>query len=230
VLFAPVLAVRKINIRRQDPRIDIEDIQRTLHPLFRDRLPFVSKRQVQDLLEEEYPDIDHIEITKEYPSTLIVSIFLEPVTVSAIIDTPADTSASGALATGSGYSYITRSGMFVMSPIRLTTSGPIETIHLTDWGVRPQNRTPLIDPTFLQTVFAARDTLRADFGLKTTKITIFLRAKEFHIKTATVTLWFDLTSHLSVQFGRFREFLKNSSLDQAKEYIDLRIADKIVYR
>ena len=72
--------------------------------------------------------------------------------------------------------------------------------------------------------------LRSDFGLSAKDITIFLRAKEFHIRTEKVALWFDLTSPLSVQFQRFRELLKNLPLDQVKEYIDLRIADKIVYK
>lgn len=232
LLFAPVLAVRTINVRRQDPRIDIEEIERTLQPLFHDRLPLISKKQVQDLLAEEYPDIERIEVAKNYPSTLTVSIYLEPVVASVIIDDAEDTLASGTGSTASGteFSYITRGGMFVTSPLRLITTVPIETLHLTDWGIRPTNRTHLLAPEDLQAIFGARDTLRIDFGLKTTTMTLFQRAREFHIRTTAVTLWFDLQSPLSVQFQRFREFLKNSSLDQAKEYIDLRIADKVVYR
>ncbi len=233
LLFAPMFDVRYIHVRRQDPRIDIEDTQQALSPLFKQRLLLVTKGQVTTLLEPEYPDIERVEIEKQYPSTLSVSIFLEPVAAAVIIDDLSDSpmTQSGAAVSGSGtFTYVTRSGLFVSSPIKLASGVPIDTLRITDWGIRPQNRMPMIDPEFLKTIFSARDSLRTDFGLVSKDILVFLRAKEFHIKTNRVSLWFDLTSPLSVQFQRFREFLKTLSLDQVKEYIDLRIADKIVYK
>ena len=68
------------------------------------------------------------------------------------------------------------------------------------------------------------------FALSIGAIIVYVRAQEFHIRTNKVTLWFDLRSSLSVQLQRFREFLKTVPLDQAKEYVDLRIADKIIYK
>jgi hypothetical protein len=119
--------------------------------------------------------------------------------------------------------------VYFSTPIKITKQ-KLETLEVTDWAIHPQDRSELLSPNFLKTMFLARDTLRRDFGLESQKITIYVRAKEFHIKTPKVTLWFDLRSELPVQFQRFREFLKALSLDQAKEYIDLRIADKIVYK
>ena len=233
LLFAPMFDVRYIHVRRQDQRIDIEDIQQALSPLFRQRLLLVTKGQVNSLLESEYPDIDRVEIEKQYPSTLSVSIFLEPVAAAVIVDDQPESpmAQSGTTVTGSGtFTYVTRSGLFVSSPIKLSSAVPIDTLRITDWGIRPQNRMPMIDPEFLKTIFSARDSLRTDFGLVSKDILVFLRAKEFHIKTTRISLWFDMTIPLSVQFQRFREFLKTLSLDQVKEYIDLRIADKIVYK
>jgi cell division septal protein FtsQ len=236
LLFAPFFDVRQIHVRRQDPRVDPEEVQQILSPLFNQRLVLVTRSQISDMLEAVYPDITDVTIAKEYPSTLTVSIVLEPVIAELKIvesDAPKLASESGAvLATGSGsakYSYITERGVFFSTPIRLTKQ-KMETLEITDWSIRPQDRTELLSPLFLKTIFLARDTLRRDFGLEAQRITIYLRAKEFHIKTPKVTLWFDLRSDLPVQFQRFREFLKALSLDQAKEYIDLRIADKIVYK
>jgi hypothetical protein len=233
LLFSPVFDVRYIHIRRQDPRIDIEEIEQALTPLFKQRLLFVTKGQIASLLQPEHPDIETVDIRKEYPSTLTITIHLEPVVATVTIDDTTENSLAGSgstLTTSGAFLYLTRSGIFVVSPIKLTSTVPIEMLRLTDWGIRPQNRTNVIDPKFLQIIFAARDTLRTDFGLKSMDIVLYLRAREFHIRTNKVSLWFDLTSPLSVQFQRFREFLKNLSLDQAKEYIDLRIADRIVYR
>ncbi len=231
LMFAPFFDVRQIVIRRQDPRVDLEDIQQALSPLFRQRLILITKNQVSGMLTPDYPDIDHIEIAKKYPSTLTVSIYLEPVAAAIVIDdSDAAATESGALVGSGTYAYITRSGYFVSSPIKLGGSTPIPMLQLTDWGIRPQNRTHVLSEDFIDQIFSARDALRTDFGLSTTGITVFVRAQEFHIRTNKVTVWFDLKSPLSLQFQRFREFLKTLSLDQAKEYIDLRIADKIIYK
>ncbi len=233
LLFAPYFDVREMKVRRQDPRIDPEEIQQTLSPLFRQRLVLVTKNQVASLLQEAYPDIERVEISKEYPSTLSISVYIEPVAAEVSIADSTDTSTgSGTVITNSGsrvYTYVTNKGTFVTSPIQLT-GGPYPKLTLTDWGIRPQNRTFLLQPEFLQTIFLARDTLLRDFGLQSNNITVFLRAQEFHIKTNKTTLWLDVRSPLNVQFQRFREFLKTLLLDQAKEYIDLRIADKIIYK
>lgn len=233
LLFAPFFDVREMKVRRQDPRIDPEEIQQILSPLFKQRLVLVTRSQVAAMLQSEFSEIERVEISKDYPSTLSVSVFLEPVMAEVVIADSIDTSSgSGSTATGSGtdiYTYVTRKGTFVTSPIKLS-GGPYPTLTITDWGIRPQNRTPLMAPSFLQNVFFARDTLLRDFGLQSQNITVYLRAQEFHIRTPKATLWFDLRSPLNVQFQRFREFLKTLSLDQAKEYIDLRIADKIIYK
>lgn len=232
LLFAPFFDVREMKIRRQDPRIDPEEIQQTLSPLFKQRLVLVTRGQVATMLQEQYPEIQRVEISKDYPSTLSVSVYLEPVVAEIRVAEDTESTGSGSTATGSGtdiYTYVTKKGLFVTSPIRLS-GGPYPKLTVTDWGIRPQNRTQILSPSFLQAIFIARDTLLRDFGLQSNNIVIFLRAQEFHITTPKSTLWFDLRSPLTVQFQRFREFLKALSLDQAKGYIDLRIADKIIYK
>ncbi len=236
LLFAPFFDVREMRIKRQDPRIDPEEVQQVLSPLFKQRLVLVTRSQVESMLQAEYPDIERVEIDKQYPSTLSVALYLEPVIAAIKVaendDKIEQTGSGSALATDTGaslYSYISRSGYFETSPIRLV-SEKLPVLTITDWGIRPQNRTLLLEPETLRTIFQARDTLRRDFGLETTNITVFLRAQEFHIRTNKSTLWFDLRSPLPVQLQRFREFLKAVPLDQAKGYVDLRIADKIIYK
>ena len=230
LLLSPFFDVRSMHIRRQDARIDPEEIQQTLSPLFKQRLVLVTRTQVASMLQAEYPDIERVEIGKEYPSTLNVTVYLDPVIARVTLDEDEKTE-SGSLA-GSGntlHLYVTRRGFFVASPITLTSS-PLPTLILTDWSIRPDNRQRVLDPDFLREIFLARDILRRDFGLSTTGIMVYVRAKEFHIRTNKVVLWFDLQSPLPVQFQRFRQLLKTVSMEQIKEYADLRIADKIVYK
>lgn len=222
-----------MQIRRQDPRIDPEDIQDMLSPLFHQKLLLVSRSQVMTMLTASYPDIEKIEIAKNYPSKLTITIYLEPVIAEIKIDEGStDSTASGSVLSGSGtssYSYVTKRGYFITSPMKID-SAPLPIITITDWAMRPQNRSLLLTEAFLHNAFLARDTLRRDFGLTTVNTVIFLRAQEFHIQTNKANLWFDLRSPLSVQFQRFRSFLKAVSFEDVKEYIDLRIADKIIYQ
>lgn len=240
LLFSPVFNVKQIQIRRQDPRVDIEDIQKTLAPLFKQRLLFVSRNQILELLGDRFPDVRRVEIEKTYPSTLAVSLYLDPVIAELDIDdavaavTPdvmvIGGTGTGAAATASGsYAYITAKGYTVFSPIKLSRE-KLPVLRLTDWGVRPENRSRAVSPELLKAVFDARTVLQTDFGLSVSGITIYLRAQEFHIRLERVSLWFDLSNPLDVQFQRFREFLRSQPLDQVKEYIDLRISDRVIYK
>ncbi len=232
LLFSPIFNVKQIQIRRQDPRIDIEEIQQALSPLFQGRLLFVSKAQVTEMLSEQFPDIRSVDIEKTYPSTLAVSLYLDPVIAELDLegeDQPVVTG-TGATETGSmTYAYVTSRGHAVFSSIKLSKE-KLPRIILVDWGVRPANRSLVIAPAVLRTLFDARNTLQTDFGYQVTGMTMYLRAQEFHIRLEKVSLWFDLSSPLDVQFRRFREFLRSLSLDQVKEYIDLRISDRVIYK
>lgn len=232
LLFSPFFDVRQITIQRQDPRIDLAEVQQLLSPLFRQRLILITRNQVASILKPQFPDIDTISIEKEYPSTLIISMTLEPVVARVLIDDSDTVPAvqSGALVESGSYAYVTRSGLYVLSPIALASSTPIPLLHFTDWGIRPQNRSRIVASDFMEKIFVARDILRADFGLTTLDIVVYVRAQEFHIRTNKTTFWFDLKSTLPAQFQRLRQFLKNMTLDQAKQYIDLRIEDKIIFQ
>lgn len=231
LVFSPIFNVKHIQIRRQDARIDIDDAQRALRPLFTERLPFITRAEVVTLLQTIYPDITQITMKKTYPDSLQISMYVDPLAAQLKIDAQRENAAgSGVVLAQSGsYAYITSKGYTVFSPVRLSKDA-LPTLIITDWGAQPANRTLLLDATFLRTIFEARDTLRENFGLQATNITVYLRAREFHITTKKIALWFDLSSPLQLQFGRFREFLKALSLDQAKEYIDLRISDRVIYK
>ncbi len=228
LLFSPIFDVKQIQVRRQDARLDVEEVQEVLKPLFRTRLPFITKNQVFGMLQEHYPDIRNIEIAKEYPSTLIISAYLDTVAARLALDEPVYGTGS---TSGSGsYAYVTTDGYAVFSPIALAGAENLPTLKITDWGVKPTNRTFLLSPDFLQTIFQARDMLADNFGFQVTDIMVYIRAQEFHVRANKVSLWFDIASPLALQFQRFRDFLKTVPLDQVKEYVDLRISDRVIYK
>jgi len=231
LLFSPFFNVREIHIRRQDARLDIEEVQRILSPLFSERLLFVSKAHVRALLAPELPDLQSIDIQKTYPSSITVTVLLNPVLAEVTLVGIDAVSGSGSQTqSGAGlHRYVTRHGYVTASPIALE-GGPYQKIFLTDWSLAPSERTRIFSEEELHTILLAGDILRRDYGLETKKILYFIRAREFHIATDKGELWFDLGSPLAVQLQRFRQFLANATLDEVRKYIDLRIEDTIVYQ
>ncbi len=232
LLFSPVFSVKQIQVKRQDSRIDSDEVQKILAPLFSQRLIFITRKNVLSLLTAAYPDITDVAIKKIHPSTLSVSIFVDPIIAELRVmsDGMAMSGSTLQAETDQRYYYVTQKGFTLVSTTRLLQKNPLPTIEVTDWGVRPEDRTLLTDTDTLAAIFSARDMLRENFGITPTGIILYLRAREFHVRTKSFTLFFDRTSPIPVQFERFRELMKSVPLEQVREYVDLRIADRVVYK
>ena len=68
------------------------------------------------------------------------------------------------------------------------------------------------------------------FALSVPGRIVFLRAREFHLRTKAFDLWFDLRSPLAEHLARFKIFLASISKEEVEQYIDLRLSDRVVYR
>lgn len=226
LLFSPALQIREIRVSRNDPRVDIEQVQRSLAPLFGERLLFLSQADVMPLLQKAMPDLDGAEIRKSYPSTLSVTLRPSPVIAQLKIDAADDTGTGAALT-----DYLTDTGMYVRyAAQQVQTGSGLTLLRLVDWGAKPVPWTPLLAPGFLDNMKQAEAALASEFDLKTTERIVYLRAREFHLKIGGIELWFDLRSTVDEQIERYRLYRKTSDKTQAKQYVDLRLRDKIVYK
>lgn len=240
-LFSPIFDVSSMRVERSDPRVDIERVQFALEPLFGEHLFFLSAQEVRDLLEDALPDVAEISMTKEYPSTLVVRISLDPLIAKLSIDIPdqsAQVAGSGAQ-TGTGdlapiiptEDFLTSRGIFVAYPSAQVLSGSgLLQLRVVDWGARPEVGKQLVEPAFLDAIRSAEEELRVQFGQVVRSRTVYVRAREFHLQLPTIALWFDLRSPLTEQLQRYRFFLQSVGAQSAKEYVDLRLKDKIVYK
>jgi len=249
VLFSPVVRVREMRVQRTDARIDSERIQRALRPLFGRHLLFLRREEVAGLVREALPDVQQVSLVKNYPSELVLRVTLQPVVARLNIALPQGAqptpppvpTGTGATA-GSGavvpppeptgppkYDYLTGSGMYVSFPLALSgTQLPV--INIVDWAVRPVPYATLLSPSFLKQMRDTETALTQEFGAKVQTRTVYLRAREFHLKIGKLTLWFDVRSPMQDQLARYRTFLKHVGQNGAREYVDLRLIGRIVYR
>ncbi len=225
LLFSPMIQVREIQVVRLSPRLDIEDVQQTLAPIFGKHLFFLSAYDIAGLLRDSIPDIDEVRIGKTYPETLHVQISLRPLVARLRIVEP-DQQGTG---TGSGIDFLTDQGIYIATTAAQDTE-TLPEIRIVDWGVRPEPGTKLVQPIFLERMNAAELTLLRQFGQEVVERSVYVRAQEFHMRIATLDLWFDIKSPLEEQLERYRTFLREVGLDAVRDYIDLRIADRVVYQ
>ncbi len=235
IIFSPILSVREIRIIRTDRRVDIEHVQRALAPLFSEHLLFLTHKQTLPMVERAVPDLREMTLEKQYPSTLIVRVDLDPIVAQLDIVNPDGSAPEEEVDIGTGADvlgdYLTAQGVYVTYPPSLARTGTgLTTIRIVDWGVRPEPWKPLLDVEILERMGQAEDLLLRQFSQQTVLRAVYLRAREFHIQTQKHSLWFDMRSPVSEQIDRYRLFLQTIGADAATRYVDLRLQDRIVYR
>lgn len=239
VAFSPIGQVEEIRVSRTDPRLDIEEVQQLLAPLFGSSLVTVSSREIRSLLEQRIVDIHGVTISKHYPSQLFVRVLLAPLVARSRVLAPGEENLP-AQGSGASLTFITDRGTFAVVPQSFAGSSSLPLIDLVDWGIRPEPGSPILSQDFLERMQQSVDTLQTQFGQQVKRRVAFIRAQEFHLTVprslsndATVdkvSLWFDVRSPIEEQLLRYRMFLRSVGLTPVKEYVDLRLSDRVIYR
>lgn len=237
-MFSPVLNVTQIRVARADPRLDNELIQDALRPLFGQRLPLIEVKTIPPLLttpladagRAAVPDLASVTITKDYPSTLQIKITLRPVAYRLLIQSP-DQKAPAPLKEGSGADFLTQDGTYVVyMPTQVPGGGALPQLTIVDWGVRPEPWKRLLTSDFLKAISDTKAQLKTQFNIDTTITAVYIRAREYHLQTRNYSLWFDLKSPIADQLRRYSIFLASAPPGSAKQYVDLRVPGKVVYK
>lgn len=226
---------------RTEGRVDIRKVLETLAPLYGKHLLFLSTRDVTARVREVVPDALSVSVSKLYPLQMSVRITLAPLVARVQIlasagsrtlvagsgsDIPAG---SGAVLPAPNTEYLTENGLLI-SAVRPSDAEPLPAIRVVDWGVRPIPGSVILPPKFFDRVRRTENALTLEFGQNIRLRTIYLRAREFHLDTPAVSYWFDEKTPIEAQMQRLRTFLKTIKLTEVKNYIDLRLTGRVVYK
>lgn len=242
IVFSPIIQVREIRVQRTEGRVDVAKIQQSLAIYFGRHLLFLQPSDVRATVRDAVPDLEEVTIRKEYPSRLFLRIELKPLIARVQIDGPPAGSGAVQRVSGSGasasaassapakrYEYLTENGIYVASPVA-QSGAPLPLIKIVDWPVRPVPNALLVQQELLTRMEKAERALLTEFGQKVQVRTILLRAQEIHLQAGNLTLWFDIRSPLEAQLLRFRTFLRHVGLQEVKQYVDLRLEGRVVYK
>lgn len=227
LLFSPWTKVQEIRVVRRDPRIDVALVQQALRPLFGRRMLLLGRADVLPLLQESMPDFKGVHVDVSYPSRLIINIVLDSPIARVQIDDADRFAQSGAFLR----SFLTEKGIYMhYPPSSVPHTNELPLLRITDWGERPLPGNHILSPTLLTALQKTEELLRRDFGQDVTERLVFLRAREFHLLVAKTWLWFDIRSSPEEHLRRYRTFLQSDQREHAREYVDLRPIDRVVYR
>ncbi|UPA22711.1 hypothetical protein K8942_00660 [Candidatus Peribacteria bacterium] len=238
-LFSPILDVREIVVARSDPRLNSVLIQDAIRPLFGRRLPLLSVEEIPSLLTTELPDMHRsavpdlatVTIRKDYPSSLQIRLTLRPLAYRLSIETTGQTTAPVTPSAASGSDFLTKDGLYVSYTAAQAGSGTmLPQLTIVDWGVKPDPWKPLVGADVLSAMQKTEAALATDFTQTVRSRTVYLRAREYHLQTESLMLWFDMKSPIEEQLARYRLFLDTVPAGTAKQYVDLRITGKLIYR
>lgn len=246
IIFSPIIQVREIRVQRTEGRVDVASIQQALAPYFGRHLLFLPPAEIRDTIRATVPDLADVVIEKQYPSRLFLRVTVEPLIARLQIAGPVAATGSGTTQrSGSGsvttdapsdappeaprLDYLTERGIYIATAAAQSGS-VLPIIRIVDWPVRPVPNTQLLSPDFLSQLQGAERALVQEFGQTIRSRTVLLRAQEFHLQTARLDHWFDLASPLADQLQRYRTFLRTVPAGEAKQYVDLRLKGRVVYK
>ncbi len=239
-LFSPAFVISSMRVSRQDRRTDVEEIQELLKPYFGKHILFVSPLQLTRTIQSEYSEVSSAKVRRNFPNELSITLYMDPIVAEVIIGEPDDTESNYKVDSEEEqeelsempYAYLTEQGVFLEYPFPFPGKAGEERVklHLVDWAVKPTHRQILLTPEALHEIINVKRILSQSFGHTIPSITLYLRAREFHVQTEETVLWFDLATPIVQQINRYRSFLSAISLDKVQEYIDLRLYDRVVYR
>lgn len=234
LVFSPILQVREIRVVRSEGRIDLRAVLTSLAPLYGRHLLFVSAYDIGARVRQAVPDASDVTVSKRYPSELFVRISVAPLVARVLIEPVSGGTApvDGVAGTGTGSrpaanEFLTANGILVVGT---APAQPLPTIRIVDWGVRPTTGARVLTPELLERMKRAEETLALEFGQKIVLRTVYMRAREFHLETPTISYWFDMRAPLQNQLQRLRTFLMNAKLQDVKSYVDLRLIGRVVYK
>ncbi len=227
---SPVVQVREIRVQRSEARVDIERVQKSLSPLFGRHLLFLPEFEVLELLRASIPDLQEVQVSKSYPSELVVRVQLHPILARLTIEAPSDVPAGSGAVTAGGRplnDYLTDNGIYVSSPLMLSGS---TAFTIRDWTLRPVPGTSLLSEETLKFLRDSEGALQQEFAMRVTRRSVYLRAQEVHMQVGKTSLWFDTRSPLAPQLERLRTFLAAVGWNGAGQYVDLRLSGRVIYR
>ena len=215
-LFSPYFQLKRINIIRDSPSLDIERIQTKLDSFYGQNLFRVKQETIRVLLMKEFPEFRKVKIEEQWPDQIKITIELSPPAFSLLNKETAN------------FSTISEDGIVLnQSP---TADLPLIAVKGYEKLIVP--RMPFITRAYLEKIKEARYIVQESLKLNIEEVIYIPIAKELHIELIQGTsLWLDLELDIPSQLRKLELASSKIKLNQNRlEHVDLRIPDHLYWK
>lgn len=214
--FSPYFEIKKINIIRDNPNLNVEAVQEILQPFRGRNLIFLDIKKLKVSLLENFLEFRSIEITEKWPDTINIAIKLSPPAFT-IFDIES-----------ANFAVISNDG--VILSLQPDNSLPVLKIKNIKKPFSPGDL--FVEKEWLDKIQEANGLLLNQIKLTTKDIVLLPIAREAHFITNDETaIWFDLRTDIPDQVRKLELGANKIGLYSKKlEHIDLRIPGQLFWK
>lgn len=215
IFFSDFLVIDQIESVNSDIINDLKDYRGQ-------SILFINKDEIKAQIQEKYPEIENIEVSRSLPSTLVISFTEYPVAAN-ILNFNNNLSKK----------YVVNSIGYVVSENADNPSLPYIKIK-TDAPINPN--AAIIEREKLDYILGAIQYFKEKFGMNIIEAEYKVIPREVHLRTEKFFyIWLDIQKPFDQQLKKLKKALvKLDIYTTPLEYIDLRISgesgDKIIYK
>lgn len=215
-IFSPYFEIKKININRDTPNLNIEAVQEILKQFYGENLIFLNKETLVQTLLDEFLEFRSIEITEEWPDNITISIKLSPPVFTLFnIDS-------------ANFAVVSTDGVILSTTA--DDSLPVLKIKNIKKPFIPGEK--IMEKEWLEKIQKIRGLLLGQTKITTKEIVFLPTAQEVHFITASnIALWFDLRTDIEQQIKKLELGANKIGLySKQLEHIDLRIPGQLFWK
>ncbi len=215
-VFSPYFKIKKININRDTPNLNIESVQKILKPFYGKNLLFLKKEDLIKILLKNFLEFRTIEITEEWPDSMTISIKLSPPAFTVFDIESAN------------FAVISSDGVV----LSLTGNEALPTLKIKNMKKPFILGDRIIEKDWLEQIKLIKKILFSEIKITTKEIILLPIAQEVHFITSSgISLWFDLQLDIKQQIQKLELGANKIGLYSKKlEHIDLRIPGQLFWK
>jgi len=215
-VFSPYFNLKKITVVRDNPNLDVEQIDKILEDFYGQNLLFLSQPELIKNLQETFPEFREIKIKENWPSEINLEITVSPPLFNLLNTETAN------------FSVISEDGVV----LKEEPAEDLPVIKVFQHENIIQLREKIMTKEDLQKIIKAENFLQQITKLPLHATHLHWTARELHlISTGEMQIWIDLQQPIEAQLQKLEEAANEIGLYTNRfEHIDLRIPKQIFWK
>ncbi len=215
-LMTPYFHLKKVSVVRDNPNLDVAQIEKSLEEFYGTNLLFLSHGALREKLSQDFPEFRNISINENWPSEIELQIKISPPRFNLLNTESAN------------FSVISEDGVILQEE----PDENLPVLKIFQYEKPIQVRQKFLTKEDLEKIGQAEILLQQDVKLPLQASHLYWQARELHlISQGEMEIWIDLTQSIESQMKKLELSANEIGLYSKRfEHIDLRIPKQIFWK